>query len=157
MRGLRRRARLRENRACDARATLQMHLATPSGSRFGAGTGPPMRILVVEDDDDSREGLRLLLEASGHRVETAATGPDGLEKLVTGEHDAAIVDIDLPGMNGYEIARRARRLPALSGVRLIALTGYGRDKDRAAAEDAGFNLHLTKPVSFATLRRKIES
>jgi CheY-like chemotaxis protein len=116
-----------------------------------------MRVLVVEDDDDSREGLRLLLEASGHRVETAANGPDGLEKLVSGAHDTAIVDIDLPGMNGYEIARRARRVPALSGVRLIALTGYGRDKDRAEAHNAGFNLHLTKPVNFATLRSQIES
>jgi len=115
-----------------------------------------MRILVVEDDDDSREGLRMLLEASGHSVDTAATGPDGLEKLVAGKPDTAIVDIDLPGMNGYEIARRARRMPELRGVRLIALTGYGRDKDKAAARDAGFNLHLTKPVSFAALRRQIE-
>jgi CheY-like chemotaxis protein len=115
-----------------------------------------MRILVVEDDDDSREGLRLLLEVSGHRVETAANGPDGLRKLVSGGHDTAIVDIELPGMNGYEIARRARRVPALSGVRLIALTGYGREKDRAAAHDAGFDLHLTKPVSFMTLLRQIE-
>jgi CheY-like chemotaxis protein len=116
-----------------------------------------MSILVVEDDADSREGLRLLLEASGHRVETAATGPDGLAKLVSGAHDTAIVDIDLPGMNGYEIARRVRRVPALRDVRLIALTGYGRDKDRAAAHDAGFDVHLTKPVSFAVLRRQIES
>gem|GEM_PF-4925622 len=98
----------------------------------------------------------MLLEASGYRVETAATGPDGLEKLLAGKPDTAIVDIDLPGMNGYEIARRARRVPALDAVRLIALTGYGRDKDRVAAHDAGFNLHLTKPVSFATLRRQIE-
>lgn len=98
----------------------------------------------------------MLLEASGHSVDTAATGPDGLEKLVAGKPDTAIVDIDLPGMNGYEIARRARRMPELRGVRLIALTGYGRDKDKAAARDAGFNLHLTKPVSFAALRRQIE-
>lgn len=116
-----------------------------------------MKILVVEDDDDSREGLRLLLEASGYRVETAATGPDGLQKLVVGKPDTAIVDIDLPGMNGYEIARRARRVPELRGVRLIALTGYGREKDRAAAHDAGFDLHLTKPVAFSTLRSHINT
>ena len=114
-----------------------------------------MRILVVEDDDDSREGLRVLLEASGYEVETAANGLEGLEKLVSGKPDTAIVDIDLPGIDGYEIARRARRLPSLSAVRLIALTGFGQDKDRAAAHDAGFNLHLTKPVSFATLRSRL--
>lgn len=96
----------------------------------------------------------MLLEASGHDVETAADGIEGFEKLVCGKPDTAIVDIDLPGIDGYEIARRARRIPDLS-VRLIALTGYGRDKDRAAAHDAGFNLHLTKPVSFATLRSRL--
>lgn len=115
-----------------------------------------MKILVVEDDADSREGLRILFEACGHRVETAATGPDGLQKLIADQPDTAIVDIDLPGMNGYEIARRARRLPELRGVRLIALTGFGRDKDRAAARDAGFDQHLTKPVSFAVLRAEVE-
>ncbi len=114
-----------------------------------------MRILVVEDDDDSREGLRLLLEASGYDVETAANGLEGLEKLVAGKPDAAIVDIDLPGIDGYEIARRVRRIPELARVRLIALTGFGREKDRADARDAGFNLHLTKPVSFATLRSRL--
>lgn len=113
------------------------------------------RILVVEDDDDSREGLRLLLEASGYRVETAANGPEGLSMLMSGKPDTAIVDIDLPGMNGYEIARRARRVPELH-TRLIALTGYGRDKDRVAAHDAGFDIHLTKPVSFSMLRQHIE-
>lgn len=114
------------------------------------------RILVVEDDDDSREGLRLLLEASGYEVDTAANGLDGLAKLCKGHPDTAIVDIDLPGINGYEIARRVRGSPDLHDIRLIALTGYGRDKDRAAASDAGFNVHLTKPVSFASLRRVIE-
>ncbi|MGB7215637.1 MAG: response regulator [Gammaproteobacteria bacterium] len=114
-----------------------------------------MRILVVEDDDDSREGLRVLLEASGHDVETAANGLEGLEKLVAGKPDTAILDIDLPGIDGYEIARRARRLPELARIRLIALTGYGREKDRAAAREAGFNLHLTKPVSFAILQSRL--
>ncbi|HEU4618560.1 MAG TPA: response regulator [Gammaproteobacteria bacterium] len=114
------------------------------------------RILVVEDEDDAREGLRMLLEASGFDVETAADGVDGLAKLMTRRHDAAVLDIDLPGMNGYEIARRARATPALRGIRLIALTGFGRDKDRRAAERAGFNRHLTKPVAFSILRRAIE-
>lgn len=93
----------------------------------------------------------MLLEASGHAVETAADGLEGFEKLVAGRPDTAIVDIDLPGISGYEIARRVRRSPEVAATRLIALTGYGRDKDRAAAREAGFNLHLTKPVSFVTL------
>lgn len=99
----------------------------------------------------------MLLEASGYVVDTAADGIEGLEKLKAGQPDTAIVDIDLPGINGYEIARNARELPALGRTRLIALTGYGRSKDRAAAHDAGFNLHLTKPVSFAELREKIDT
>jgi CheY-like chemotaxis protein len=114
------------------------------------------RILVVEDEDDSREGLRLLLEASGYRVVTADNGLDGLAKLESVKPDTAIVDIDLPGINGYELARRARCIPSLRGVRLIALTGFGSAKDRESAREAGFNLHLTKPVSFATLQGEIE-
>lgn len=114
------------------------------------------RILVVEDEADSREGLRMLLEASGYAVDTAANGIDGLAKLTSAIPDTAIVDIDLPGINGYELARRARAIPDLASVRLIALTGFGRDKDRKTAQEAGFNRHLTKPVSFATLRAEIE-
>lgn len=99
----------------------------------------------------------MLLEASGYDVDTAANGLDGLAKLKASRPDTAIVDIDLPGINGYELARRARALPELEGVRLIALTGFGRDKDRQTARAAGFNRHLTKPVSFATLRAEIEN
>jgi len=89
-------------------------------------------------------------------VDVVHDGLDGLDRARERAYGVIVLDILLPGMNGYEIARRARRVPALDAVRLIALTGYGRDKDRVAARDAGFNLHLTKPVSFATLRRQIE-
>lgn len=116
----------------------------------------PTRILVVEDESDAREGLRMLLEASGYVVETAADGVDGLAKLLDGRPDAAVVDIDLPGLNGYEVARRARAAPASRKVRLIALTGYGRDRDRRAAAEAGFDRHLTKPVSFSVLRGALD-
>lgn len=115
------------------------------------------RVLVVEDEDDSREGLKMLLEASGYAVDTADNGIDGLAKLETCQADVAIVDIDLPGMNGYDLARRVRRNSAIGCITLIALTGFGRAKDRQAAYDAGFDRHLTKPVSFATLRSEIES
>jgi CheY-like chemotaxis protein len=116
----------------------------------------PTRVLVVEDEADAREGLRMLLEASGYAVETAADGLDGLAKLLDGPPDAAVVDIDLPGLNGYEVARRARAAPASRGVRLIALTGYGRDRDRRAAAEAGFDRHLTKPITFSILRGALD-
>lgn len=118
--------------------------------------GAALRILVVEDEEDAREGLRMLLEACGYDVETAADGLDGLAKLEAGRPDAAIVDIDLPGLDGYELARRARAAPELQGIRLIALTGFGRDKDRRTAHEAGFNRHLTKPISFSILREAID-
>ncbi len=123
---------------------------------MAADTGVALRILVVEDEDDAREGLRMLLEASGYEVATAADGLDGLAKLEACTPHTAIVDIDLPGLDGYELARRARAMPALESVRLIALTGYGRDKDKRKAREAGFNLHLTKPVSFEVLRSALD-
>ncbi|HEX5420498.1 MAG TPA: response regulator [Gammaproteobacteria bacterium] len=116
-----------------------------------------VRVLIVEDEEDAREGLRMLLEASGYDVETAADGLDGFAKLESGRPDAAIVDIDLPGLNGYELARRARAAPELCSIRLIALTGYGRDKDKRTAHEAGFNRHLTKPTSFAILREALDA
>ncbi len=115
-----------------------------------------LRILVVEDEEDAREGLRMLLEASGYAVSTAADGFDGLAKLEACPPHTAIVDIDLPGLDGYELARRARATPALESVRLIALTGYGREKDKRQAREAGFNLHLTKPIRFETLRAALD-
>lgn len=122
----------------------------------GGGRAAQTRILVVEDEADAREGLRMLLEASGYAVETAADGVDGLAKLLDGPPDAAVVDIDLPGLNGYELARRARAAPVSRRVRLIALTGFGRDKDRRAAQEAGFDRHLTKPISFSILRGALD-
>lgn len=113
-------------------------------------------MLVIEDEADAREGLRMLLEAAGYAVETAADGVDGLAKLLGAAPDAAIVDIDLPGHDGYELARRARAAPKSRDVRLIALTGFGRDKDRRAALEAGFDNHLTKPISFSVLRVALE-
>jgi CheY-like chemotaxis protein len=126
------------------------------GKAFQAAE-PAKRVLVVEDEEDSREGLRMLLEASGYVVETARNGLEGLAKLKGLIPDIAIVDIDLPGIDGYELARRARAAPGFGRIKLIALTGFGRDKDRRRAQQAGFDLHLTKPTSFAALRQKLEA
>ena len=104
------------------------------------------RVLVVEDSADARVGVQLLLEQSGHVVETAVDGPDGLAKLAQFHPDIALIDVGLPGMDGYELARAARSRPEMRDIRLVAITGYGQAKDRQKALDAGFDLHLAKPV-----------
>ncbi|MBX9585223.1 MAG: response regulator, partial [Gemmataceae bacterium] len=109
------------------------------------GPVPPRRVLVVEDDPDIRESLRSLLALDGHTVVAAGDGPAALAALARGPlPDVALVDIGIPGMSGYELARRMRA--ATDGrLRLVALTGYGRPGDREAAFAAGFDAHLTKP------------
>jgi signal transduction histidine kinase/CheY-like chemotaxis protein len=102
-------------------------------------------VVLIEDSDDARQSLRMLLEMDGHRVETAADGPSGLAKLVEVQPDIALVDIGLPGMDGHELARRARAHGVRS--RLIAISGYGLAEDKARAAEAGFDAHLTKPAS----------
>ena len=102
----------------------------------------PRRVLVVEDNRDIRESLRLLLELWGYRVEEAKDGLEGLHKAVAWQPDAAVVDIGLPGLDGYAVARRVRA--ALGrGIFLVALTAY-RDRDEALA--AGFDEHMLKPA-----------
>ena len=117
-----------------------------------AGTGLRRRILIVEDNEDAGEMYRLLLEMSGHEVLVAETGTDGLELLRTARPDVALVDIGLPGLDGYEIARRFRAEPDSRRVLLVALTGYGSASDRDRSRQAGFDRHLTKPVDPEALR-----
>jgi CheY-like chemotaxis protein len=102
-------------------------------------------ILIVEDNDDARDALRMLLELDGHVVEAAAEGNEALEIARGKDPDVALVDIGLPGIDGYEVARRIR---AADGKRplLIALTGYGQPEDRRRAAEAGFDSVLVKPV-----------
>lgn len=104
------------------------------------------RIVLVEDQTDARTMLRLLLERSGHSVIEAADGPSAIEVIRRERPDVAFVDIGLPLMDGYEMARRIRSEPTLGEVVLIALTGYGATTDIAAAYAAGFDHHLTKPA-----------
>ena len=111
------------------------------------------RILIIEDNADSREMLRSLLELDGFSVEEAEDGCRGIEALEGGRFDTALVDIGLPGMDGYQVARTIRRDPRHSEVRLVALTGYGRSADRQAAHEAGFDEHLVKPLKPKDLSR----
>ena len=102
-------------------------------------------ILIVEDNADAREAMRMLLELDGHQVMAAAEGAEALELARSKDPDVALVDIGLPGIDGYEVARRIRA----DGERrplLIALTGYGQPEDRRRADEAGFDSLLVKPV-----------
>jgi len=101
--------------------------------------------LIIEDHDDAREALRALLELEGHRVDAAPTGPVGLELARRHAPDVALIDIGLPEVDGYEVARRMRRLEGPRSY-LIALTGYGQPEDVRRAREAGFDAHLLKPV-----------
>lgn len=105
-----------------------------------------VRVLIVEDNPDVAESMKVLLEILGHQVRVAYDGRSALD-VVRGEvPDVALVDIGLPGMDGYEVARRLRAERAMEGVTLVALSGYGRDEDKERALAAGFHLHLTKPI-----------
>ena len=111
-------------------------------SKLPAGT----RVLIVEDNADSREMLAQLLRMDGCNVTVAADGHQGLEAIRREKFDLALVDIGLPGIDGYEVARQVRAGPAGDGIYLVALTGYGRPEDRLAVLQAGFDEHLVKPV-----------
>lgn len=119
-------------------------------------TPPPslaLRILVVEDNDDIRETLKDLLEMCGHHVDVAEDGSSGVERTLFLRPDVALIDIGLPGLDGYQVAERIRAEMPGEATRLIALTGYGQPDDKRRALAAGFNAHLVKPVDFDDLRR----
>jgi two-component system CheB/CheR fusion protein len=125
---------------------------SPAPEVPGTATQRPLRLLLVEDDPDIRGSLVGLLELDGHEVRAAADGPAGLVALDAGRVDAVLLDIGLPGLDGYELARRIRARPGPVPY-LVALTGYGRAEDRAAATAAGFDAHLTKPFGPDDLAR----
>lgn len=110
------------------------------------------RILVVDDVVDTANSLAELLGLFGHEVRTAYDGPSVIGMAREFRPDVILLDIGLPGEDGYEVARQIRRDPVLSGVLLVALTGYGQEKDRRLAEQAGFNHLFTKPVELDALQ-----
>jgi two-component system, sensor histidine kinase len=104
-------------------------------------------VLIVEDNTDFRVGLRLLLESWGHRVDEASSGAQGLEIVRRERPEVILIDLGLPGIDGYAVARAVRSAPGGDALLLVAITGYGRASDRLRAREAGFDAHLTKPVS----------
>ncbi len=130
--------------------TVRFPLGAPSRDARHSGPAAEVartrrRILVVEDNEDARQMLRHLLEQTGHEVYEAADGPAGLERTLALRPDAAVIDIGLPGLDGFEVARRIRAAGE-SAVLLVAVTGYGQSGDRLRSAEAGFDAHLTKPV-----------
>lgn len=121
-------------------------LAPSPGDISVRQTGDGCRVLIVDDQEDVRETSALLLRGEGHDVSAAATGEEALQAILADHFDVALVDIGLPGLDGYEVARRIRGGGDASAIRLIALTGYGQPNDVEAAAEAGFDLHMVKPV-----------
>jgi PAS domain S-box-containing protein len=122
------------------------------------GAAPPVstqRVLLIEDEPDSREMLRMMLQLQGYEVHEAADGPSGVERALQLRPDTAIIDIELPLMDGYDVARRIRASTGVGGPRLVALTGHGREPDRQRAVAAGFDAHLVKPVDPERLARAL--
>lgn len=113
-----------------------------------------LRVLVVEDNEDARVMLHQLLESHGHAVDDAADGMDGLDKLLASPPDAAVIDIGLPRIDGYQLARRVRKALDPAPV-MIAITGYGQPADRERAIEAGFDVFLVKPVDIHELARAL--
>ncbi|PYM14890.1 MAG: hypothetical protein DMD81_16630 [Candidatus Rokuibacteriota bacterium] len=111
---------------------------------------PQPTVLVIEDNDDARMALVALLELDGYLVQPAPDGTAGIEVIRAKNPDAVLIDIGLPGMDGYEVAKRIRTMPGRQPF-LVALTGYGEAEDRRRALDAGFDAHLVKPVDPAEL------
>ena len=132
-----------------AHSTLQ---PTKSLERTGAQSAR-QRVVIVEDQDDARDMLRALLQAKGYLVFEARDGKEAIETIEEVHPHAALVDLGLPVLNGFEVARQLRNNPVLNDVLLVALSGYGSSSDVEAARAAGFNHHLTKPAELAEIER----
>jgi PAS domain S-box-containing protein len=117
---------------------------------------PVFNVVVVEDNDDARDLITAWLEMSGHSVQGAADGQSGLELALTMRPDVALVDIGLPGIDGYEVAKNLRAAEGGASVYLVAVTGYGRPEDKARALDAGFDAYVVKPIDKVALAKVLD-
>ena len=115
-------------------------------------TSGSRRVLIVDDNIDAAEIMAVLLESLGHKVQTAHDGITGFEAARTFRPDVVLLDVGLPHMNGYEVARCLRRQPETAKVFLVALTGYGQEEDRRRSKEAGFDVHVLKPLGMDVLK-----
>ncbi len=133
------------------KGTVKQEAGEPQGQAASALAS--RRVLVVDDNTDAAESIAMLLRLWGHRVRVAYTGPEALRAAEEYQPDVAFLDIGLPGMDGYEVARRLRQQPTFQRTVLAAVTGYGQEDDRRRSAEAGFNHHLTKPVAPEALQK----
>jgi PAS domain S-box-containing protein len=137
--------------------TFEIRLPLIARPRAAADPHPPLttiprKIMIVDDNVDAADTLGMLLELEGHETQAVYVSTEAIERAKTFKPDIVLLDIGLPGMNGYELAGRFRSMPELDGVRLIALTGYGKSEDQQRTKAAGFDDHLVKPVDAMTLK-----
>ena len=131
---------------------------TPPSADVRAGTGQdngirPCRMLVVDDNRDGADLMAVLLRLQGHEVEVAHDGYCALEIAARFEPEVVLLDIGLPGLNGYDVAKQLRQMNHQRPQCLIAMTGYGSDEDRQRTEEAGFDHHIVKPIEPAELNK----
>jgi PAS domain S-box-containing protein len=116
-------------------------------------TAESCRVLIVDDDDDTAESLAMLLNAAGHEVYVAHDGPAALVAALEHRPEVMFLDIGLPMLNGFEVAERVRKQPEIQDTVLVAVTGYGQERDRQRTRDVGFDYHLVKPAAFEDVRK----
>ncbi len=137
---------------------IQAHASPPKlcqGAAAANSKSHSLRILVVDDNADAALSLSLLLQLRGHRTEIAYDGQDALNAAASFRPELVFLDLGMPVMSGYEVARRLRTIAGLEHVLCVALTGWGSENDRLRSKDAGFDKHLTKPVELEDLERVI--
>jgi CheY-like chemotaxis protein len=140
---------------------LPLHPGSPHARPAGADDASAMhapsalRVLVVDDNADAADSLVALLDALGHTTWVARDGLQGLQTALEVHPDLVLLDIGLPGMSGYEVARAIRKSQGVRQIVLIALTGWGAQSDQAQSHEAGFDQHLTKPVSLEALEQAL--
>jgi CheY-like chemotaxis protein len=134
-----------------ARSSVVEAAAPPTAPEREIAVPRPLRVVVVDDNEDIRETTSDLLREFGHSVEVARDGEEGVALILNTEPDVAIVDVGMPVLDGYGVARRVRAKLGADRVRLVAMTGFGLEKDRRKAIEAGFDAHLVKPVDVGAL------
>ncbi len=117
----------------------------------------PLRIVAIDDNADSTDTLAMVLEGAGYEVIRAYDGRDGIERVCACRPDVILLDLAMPELDGYQVARQIRARDACKGALLVAVTGYGDDMHRRLAREAGFDHYLVKPVDFMVLRELLEA
>jgi len=125
--------------------------AAPAAHGLAPAQAEALRLLVVDDNEDAGQMLGMYLEMAGYRVTVVQSARAALEAVRTETPDACLLDIGLPDIDGNELARQLRQMPAMASATLIAITGYGQEADRARTAAAGFDHHFVKPVDMAAL------